>query len=62
MIDEIRALLARHLSGYEVRSVARLGEGLDNAAYEVNGSLSSGEARRPTPPAGARRPGARRPC
>ena len=26
-------------TGYEVRSVARLGEGLDNAAYEVNGEL-----------------------
>jgi aminoglycoside phosphotransferase (APT) family kinase protein len=32
-------LLSRHLPGYEVRSVARLGEGLDNAAYEVNGEL-----------------------
>jgi aminoglycoside phosphotransferase (APT) family kinase protein len=37
--SEIRALLARHLSGYEVRSVAKLGEGLDNAACEVNGEL-----------------------
>ena len=36
---EIRASLARHLPGYEVRSVGRLGEGLDNAAYEVNGEL-----------------------
>jgi aminoglycoside phosphotransferase (APT) family kinase protein len=36
---EIRASLARHLPDYEVRSVARLGEGLDNAAYEVNGEL-----------------------
>jgi aminoglycoside phosphotransferase (APT) family kinase protein len=36
---EIRASLARRLPGYEVRSVARLGEGLDNAAYEVNGEL-----------------------
>ena len=39
MTDEIRALLARHLTGHEVRSVTRLGEGLDNAAYEVNGEL-----------------------
>jgi aminoglycoside phosphotransferase (APT) family kinase protein len=31
--------LWRHLPGYEVRSVARLGEGLDNVAYEVNGEL-----------------------
>ena len=37
MIDEISALLSRHLLGYEVGSVAKLGEGLDNAAYEVNG-------------------------
>ncbi len=39
MIDEIRALLTRHLPGYEVRSVAKLGEGLDNVAYEVNAEL-----------------------
>jgi aminoglycoside phosphotransferase (APT) family kinase protein len=39
MAEEIRKLLARHLPGYGVRSVARLGEGLDNAAFEVNGEL-----------------------
>ena len=39
MIDEIRALLSRHLPGYEVRSIAKLGEGSDNVAYEVNGEL-----------------------
>jgi aminoglycoside phosphotransferase (APT) family kinase protein len=39
MTDEIRALLGRHLPGYEVRSITMLGEGLDNAAYEVNGEL-----------------------
>ena len=39
MIDEIRALLIRHLPGYEIRSVAKLGEGLENIAYEVNGEL-----------------------
>ena len=39
MVDEIRALLARHLPGYEVRSMVGLGEGLDNAVYEVNGEL-----------------------
>jgi hypothetical protein len=39
MIEEIRALLTRHLPGYEVRSVAKLGEGLDNVAYEVNAEL-----------------------
>jgi len=37
--DEIRALLARQLRGYEVTSVVELGAGLDNAAYEVNGEL-----------------------
>ncbi len=37
--DEIRALLSRHLPGYEVRSLARLGEGWDHVAYEVNAEL-----------------------
>jgi len=39
MKDEILTLLASRLPGYEVRSVRRLGEGLDNAAHEVNGEL-----------------------
>jgi aminoglycoside phosphotransferase (APT) family kinase protein len=39
VISWIRASLARHLPGYEVRSVAGMGEGLDNIAYEVNGEL-----------------------
>lgn len=39
MIDEIRTLLARNLPEYEIRSVTGLGEGLDNAAHEVNGEL-----------------------
>ena len=30
-MDEIRALLARHLTDYQVRSVAEMGEGSDNA-------------------------------
>jgi len=38
-MDKIRTLLVHHLPGYEVRSITRLGEGLDNAAYEVNGEL-----------------------
>ncbi len=37
--ERIIRLLARHLPGYEVRTVERLGEGQDNAAYEVNGEL-----------------------
>lgn len=36
MTDEIRAPLSRHLPGYGVRFIAGLGEGTDNAAYEVN--------------------------
>lgn len=39
MTDAMRRLLDRHLSGYEVRTVERLGEGQDNAAYVVNGEL-----------------------
>lgn len=39
MVDEIRELLTRHRPGYEVRSVVRLGSGLDNLVYEVNGEL-----------------------
>jgi aminoglycoside phosphotransferase (APT) family kinase protein len=37
--EHIIRLLNRHLSGYEVRTVERLGEGQDNAVYEVNGEL-----------------------
>jgi len=33
-------LLGRHLPGYEVRPIIRLGEGSDNATYEVNGELT----------------------
>lgn len=39
MIDEIRASLTRHLPGYDIRSLAKLGEGSDNVAYEVNDEL-----------------------
>ncbi|WP_285785681.1 phosphotransferase [Microbispora sp. NBRC 16548] len=39
MTERIIRLLARHLPGYAVRTVERLGEGQDNAAYEVNGEL-----------------------
>jgi aminoglycoside phosphotransferase (APT) family kinase protein len=39
MTDEIRTLLRRNLPGYEVWSVTEAGEGLDNAAHEVNGEL-----------------------
>jgi len=39
MTHEIQTLLARHLPGYEVWSVTEAGQGLDNAAHEVNGEL-----------------------
>ncbi|WP_211590631.1 phosphotransferase [Microbispora sp. H11081] len=39
MDELISRLIARHLPGYEVGRVRRLGEGQDNAAYEVNGEL-----------------------
>jgi aminoglycoside phosphotransferase (APT) family kinase protein len=37
--DDLRELLVRHLPGYQVRSVAKLGEGWDNVVHEVNGEL-----------------------
>jgi aminoglycoside phosphotransferase (APT) family kinase protein len=49
MTDEIRALLARHMPGYEIMSVTGLGEGLDNAAYEVNGELIVRASKEPDP-------------
>jgi len=39
VVDGVRASLAHHLPGYEVRSMVELGKGSDNAAYEVNGEL-----------------------
>ncbi|RBQ15420.1 aminoglycoside phosphotransferase family protein [Spongiactinospora rosea] len=39
MIEEIKTLVGRHLPGYAVRTLVKLGEGLDNLAYEVNGNL-----------------------
>jgi aminoglycoside phosphotransferase (APT) family kinase protein len=39
MTEEIRTLLARHLPGHKVGRVTGLGEGLDNAAFEVDGEL-----------------------
>jgi aminoglycoside phosphotransferase (APT) family kinase protein len=49
VIDKIHALLMRHLPGYEVRAVARLGEGLDNAAYEINDELIVRSSKEPDP-------------
>ncbi|MEV7808290.1 aminoglycoside phosphotransferase family protein [Microbispora sp. NPDC088329] len=39
MTERLIRALARHLPGYAVGSVVPLGEGQDNAAYEVNGEL-----------------------
>jgi aminoglycoside phosphotransferase (APT) family kinase protein len=47
--NEIRALLARHLPGYEVELVAWLGEGLDNVSYEVNAELIVRKSKEPDP-------------
>lgn len=43
-------MLTRRMPGYVVRSIAGLGEGLDNATYEVNGELIV-RARKETNPA-----------
>ncbi|GAA4170787.1 aminoglycoside phosphotransferase family protein [Phytohabitans flavus] len=37
--ERVRALVAAHLPDCEVESLVKLGAGLDNVAYEVNGSL-----------------------
>ncbi|MFG1943449.1 phosphotransferase family protein [Nonomuraea sp. NPDC048826] len=39
MIGDIRALLARHLPDYEVRTVVPAGHGVDNTVHLVNGEL-----------------------
>ncbi|GAA1270290.1 hypothetical protein Psi02_20570 [Planotetraspora silvatica] len=39
MTDHILRLLARHLPGYEIRTITGLGGGSDNIAYEVNGEI-----------------------
>ncbi|MGN9838177.1 phosphotransferase family protein [Nonomuraea sp. H19] len=39
MTSDIRTLLARHLPGYQIRTISRLGHGLDNLVYEVNDEL-----------------------
>ncbi|MDQ7908839.1 phosphotransferase [Phytohabitans sp. ZYX-F-186] len=37
--ERVRALVAAHMPGCEVVSLTRLGAGLDNVAYEVNGDF-----------------------
>jgi len=39
LFDEIRASLARGLPAYEIRTITRLGNGLADAIFEVNGEL-----------------------
>ncbi|MGQ0842170.1 phosphotransferase family protein [Actinokineospora sp.] len=36
---DVRDLVRAHLPGYRIDSITRLGAGLDNVAYEVNGEL-----------------------
>ncbi len=38
-VDAVHELLARHLPARDVRTVTRLGEGLDNVAWDVDGEL-----------------------
>jgi len=45
----VRELVAARLPGYEVASVVRLGEGLDNVAYEVSGELIARFSKEPDP-------------
>jgi aminoglycoside phosphotransferase (APT) family kinase protein len=49
MIGEIRAALARHLPHREFTSLAPLGGGLDNLAYEADGGLIVRISREPDP-------------
>lgn len=46
---DVHDVVAAHLPDYEIRSVVRLGEGLDNIAYEVNGELILRFSREPDP-------------
>lgn len=39
MTDHILGALARHMPGYEIRTITGLGGGLDNIAYEVNSEI-----------------------
>lgn len=39
MYDDVRSLVSRQLPSYEIRTLIRLGEGLDNVGYEINDEL-----------------------
>jgi aminoglycoside phosphotransferase (APT) family kinase protein len=49
MTGPVAGLVAAHLPGYQVATVAPLGAGLDNVAYEVNGELIVRFSREPDP-------------
>jgi aminoglycoside phosphotransferase (APT) family kinase protein len=49
MNERVLEVLAEHLPTYQVDRVARLGEGQDNVAYEVNGELVVRFAKVPDP-------------
>ena len=46
---QIRRLVTARLPGYQVRSIARLAEGQENVAYEVNGELIVRFSKEPDP-------------
>jgi aminoglycoside phosphotransferase (APT) family kinase protein len=52
-LTAVRRMVAAHLPGYRVDTVVRMGEGLDNLAYEVNGELVVRWSKQPDPAARA---------
>jgi aminoglycoside phosphotransferase (APT) family kinase protein len=48
-VADVRSVVAARMPGYRIDSVAVLGEGLDNVAYEVNGELVVRFSRQPDP-------------
>jgi aminoglycoside phosphotransferase (APT) family kinase protein len=46
---DVRRVVAAHLPDYQVDTVVRLGEGLDNLVYEVNGELIVRMSKQPDP-------------
>ena len=52
-VAAVRRMVAAHLPGYRVDTVVRVGQGLDNLAYEVNGELIVRWSKEPDPAARA---------
>jgi aminoglycoside phosphotransferase (APT) family kinase protein len=48
-VADVRTVVAARMSDYRIDSIAVLGEGLDNVAYEVNGELIVRLSKRPDP-------------